>query len=296
MDPDFSKLYGSLDLNPTFDCRTAGPSYNQISIEMKYLVFSIIFVLLPGFTKTQADDFEHSKFKKQFSREVRMVKKESPNCSPSGKSFSFCFRKLDTPAKPGCLKIKTSGSRTTPAKKTDPYVLSIEEFRANYKKHFPKNEFAPLRTQSDFSKMRFFEPDSRYCFECSFEKAEDDGVHDMATTDSKTAPFVKYGWVTFNFKAAKHRLAVYKRLDFDFLFIPFRDLTNGESTYGGGRFLEFDRKTLVNGSVKIDFNKSYNPWCHYDPDLPCPVPPEGNKLKIPIPVGEKLYDMSRPHS
>jgi uncharacterized protein len=256
---------------------------------MKYLLFSFSVVFFSAFTKTQAEDSPNSKCKSLFFGEVRAVKQDPPCCRPSIRSFFLRLRKPcpvieNCPAPPA-----SSPVRKTKNRKPDPYNLSIEEYRANYKKNFPKNEFAPLRTQSDFARMRFFAPDPDYCFECEFEKTNDDGVFDLLTTDGKAAPFVKFGWVSFSFKNTKHRLAVYKRVDFDFLFIPFRDLTNGESTYGGGRFLEFDLKTLTNRSIKIDFNKAYNPWCHYNSDLPCPVPPDCNEMSIPLPVGEKLY-------
>lgn len=74
----------------------------------------------------------------------------------------------------------------------------------------------------------------------------------------------------------------------DRLFIIFADETNGESTYGAGRFLYAD-KPDSSGIVILDFNKSYNPPCVFTKYATCPLPPEQNHLAIKITAGEKSY-------
>lgn len=71
-------------------------------------------------------------------------------------------------------------------------------------------------------------------------------------------------------------------------FIIFGDNTNGESTYGAGRFLT---APLVNeqGVTWIDFNRAYNPPCVFTPYATCPLPPSQNKLDIAIAAGEKVW-------
>ena len=73
----------------------------------------------------------------------------------------------------------------------------------------------------------------------------------------------------------------------DYLFLPFMDLTNGVSSYGGGRFL--DLKIPEGESIIIDFKKAYNPYCAYNHRYSCPVPPDANHLNIEIPAGVKAY-------
>ncbi|HEX3623327.1 MAG TPA: DUF1684 domain-containing protein [Acidimicrobiales bacterium] len=76
------------------------------------------------------------------------------------------------------------------------------------------------------------------------------------------------------------------------LFVPVRDPSAGTTTYGGGRYLldtvkgadlGGDRDRLV-----VDFNFAYNPSCAYDPAWACPLPPPGNVVDQPLPVGELL--------
>jgi len=71
------------------------------------------------------------------------------------------------------------------------------------------------------------------------------------------------------------------------LFVPFTDQTSGEETYGGGRYLVLD---IPNGDeLDIDFNMAFNPFCVYNPEHSCPIPPSENHLSVKIPVGELMY-------
>lgn len=70
------------------------------------------------------------------------------------------------------------------------------------------------------------------------------------------------------------------------LFIPFLDKTNGKTTYGGGRYLDVVTTDLEN--VELDFNMAYNPYCAYNSDFVCPVPPNENYIDVNIFAGEKI--------
>jgi uncharacterized protein (DUF1684 family) len=72
------------------------------------------------------------------------------------------------------------------------------------------------------------------------------------------------------------------------LFFIFRDATSGGKTYGSGRFLY--AALPKDGKVVLDFNKAYNPPCAFTPYATCPLPPEQNRLSIPIEAGELSYD------
>jgi uncharacterized protein len=73
----------------------------------------------------------------------------------------------------------------------------------------------------------------------------------------------------------------------DRLFYNFRDGTNGDTTYGAGRFLYSDAPH--NGMVVLDFNLATNPFCAYTPYATCPLPPPDNRLPFRIEAGEKIY-------
>ncbi len=74
----------------------------------------------------------------------------------------------------------------------------------------------------------------------------------------------------------------------DQLFIVFADQTNGETTYGAGRFLVVD-KPQTGELTKIDFNMAYNPPCGFTHFATCPLPPKNNMMKVKIEAGEKAF-------
>jgi uncharacterized protein (DUF1684 family) len=73
------------------------------------------------------------------------------------------------------------------------------------------------------------------------------------------------------------------------IFLPIRDTS--PDTYGGGRYLLDTIKGADLGfsedSLVLDFNFAYNPSCAYDPAWACPLAPAGNRVAVPIPVGER---------
>ncbi len=71
-------------------------------------------------------------------------------------------------------------------------------------------------------------------------------------------------------------------------FIIFADETNGDETYGAGRFL-YTSKPDSSGNVVLDFNKAYNPPCAFTKFATCPLPPEQNYLHLKVTAGEKVY-------
>jgi len=89
----------------------------------------------------------------------------------------------------------------------------------------------------------------------------------------------------FELDGATHRLVATKGPN-DRLFVVFGDPTNGILSYGGGRFL--DLPAPVNGMVGIDFNRAFLPPCSFTAYATCPVPPEVNRLLVPVLAGE-LY-------
>ena len=52
-----------------------------------------------------------------------------------------------------------------------------------------------------------------------------------------------------------------------------------------------DLKTtdIKDGTLVLDFNKAYNPYCAYKEGYSCPIPPDENHLKVAIPAGEMMF-------
>jgi uncharacterized protein (DUF1684 family) len=76
------------------------------------------------------------------------------------------------------------------------------------------------------------------------------------------------------------------------LFLPLRDSTAGDTSYGGGRYLLDTAKGADLGgqadSLVVDLNFLYHPSCRYDPHWQCPLAPPGNRITASVPAGERL--------
>jgi len=96
------------------------------------------------------------------------------------------------------------------------------------------------------------------------------------------------GKLSFKYAAKTHTLDVIREKGDDQYWIIFGDQTNGDATYGGGRFLYVDTVDQ-NGETYIDFNKAYDPPCVFTPFATCPLPPENNILDFKVTAGEKMF-------
>jgi len=76
------------------------------------------------------------------------------------------------------------------------------------------------------------------------------------------------------------------------LFLPLRDGTAGDTSYGGGRYLLDTAKGAdlggSAGTVTIDLNYLYHPSCRYNSAWQCPLAPAGNTIIAAVRAGEQL--------
>ena len=175
------------------------------------------------------------------------------------------------------------------------YADRIARHREEYKADFLKNQRSPLR-EKDLPYLRFYEPDEKYRVVCTFELTPDEKPFELSTYSGQTIPYRKYGVLTFELDGKKQKLPVYQSLRLldhplykEYLFLPFRDPTNGADTYGGGRYIDLKLSQVQQDTIILDFNKAYNPWCAYSDGYSCPAPPPENHLDVPILAGEKMY-------
>lgn len=91
------------------------------------------------------------------------------------------------------------------------------------------------------------------------------------------------GFLSFRIRDQEYQLDAFSETP-DRLFLVFKDLTSGKSTYAPGRFLE--TAAPQQGRVLLDFNRAYNPPCAFTPYALCPLPPKQNHLDIEITAGE----------
>jgi uncharacterized protein (DUF1684 family) len=182
------------------------------------------------------------------------------------------------------------------------YSAEIARHRQEYREHFLSESRSPL-TESDTAFLDFYSPDITWRVNARFERTTDTQPFDMPTYSGRSARYQQYGILTFEKDGKKYSLRIYQNLRlmtsqkyFDYLFLPFKDLTNDDFTYGGGRYLDFKTGDISAGNVMvIDFNKCYNPWCAYSDGFNCPIPPSENHLEVAVTVGEQNFKGEKKH-
>lgn len=175
------------------------------------------------------------------------------------------------------------------------FIAEIQKYREQKKNEFLQFKDFPLNSR-DLDSLDFYRPNSKFVFDCKVVLSQDRGTFHMPTFDGSTVLYQKYAELLFRNNGKEHSIETYTNPRFanvpkfrNRLFIPFKDETNGETTYGGGRYLDIDASEIENGMLSLDFNKAYNPYCAYASGFKCPIPPPSNHLKLKIKAGEKNF-------
>jgi len=171
----------------------------------------------------------------------------------------------------------------------------MEEKRAESIRSLWQSERQPIRP-SDTVHLNYYPIDSDYLLQCDLRKTENPEPFSIATYSGEERKYIKYGKVFMEFEGKAFSLELYQNYALleseefsDYLFLPFKDQTNGETTYGGGRYLNLSIADLERNGCRINFNLAYNPWCAYSDGFHCPIPPRANHLNIALKAGEKEF-------
>lgn len=167
-----------------------------------------------------------------------------------------------------------------------------ESLNASYKN--PETSPLPDRYRSKFESLDFFEPDTNYVVKARLELTPDSKPFMMPTTTERKSFERVYGLAHFTLNGQPFTLEVYQDLDLmeddgyeDYLFLPFLDETNGNETYGGGRYI--DLRMPEGDTLVIDFNRAYNPYCVYNKKYSCPLVPRQNYLTTKVTAGVRDF-------
>jgi uncharacterized protein (DUF1684 family) len=148
-----------------------------------------------------------------------------------------------------------------------------------------------------FKGLDFFPVDSLFSVMAVLTKTKDAASFEMATTTDRKPLYKEYGLLNFTLKGKDLQLTIYQSQDDlkdkkykDFLFLPFTDATSGNESYGGGRYMDLlisDENS--DGTISLNFNNTYNPYCAYNDRFSCPLTPRKNYLDIEIKAGIQVF-------
>lgn len=157
---------------------------------------------------------------------------------------------------------------------------------------------SPLKKKDlkNFKGLEFFPIDSSFIVVANLKLTPDSPVFKMATTTDRRPEYKQYGILSFELKGKKLQLNLYQSQEEketeaykDYLFLPFTDLTSGEDSYGGGRYMNLFISDIKNKTIVLNFNNTYNPYCAYNEKYSCPITPRINHLDIAIRAGIKTF-------
>ncbi len=147
----------------------------------------------------------------------------------------------------------------------------------------------PKADVADFPGHPFYALNKKFIVKAKLERTPDAKPFQMPTSTDRLPIYKQYGIAIFTIDGVEYTLSVFQNLKHKTsLFLPFYDLTSGETTYGGGRYL--DLPIQRGKKIKIDFNKAYHPYCAYNDGYSCPIPPSENRLDVEILAGIKLAE------
>lgn len=170
------------------------------------------------------------------------------------------------------------------------YDEEIAGWRAE-KDSYMRSSESPVKEaeRAAFAPLPYFDINAEYRVPASLKPGAGEDILEMPTSTGQRRHMRRIGKLEFTVKGEPQTLTAFADASdttLRRLFVPFFDLTNGTETYPGGRYLDLER--TASGVYDLDFNRAYHPFCLFNAEYDCPVPPRENRLAIPIRAGEKL--------
>jgi hypothetical protein len=170
-----------------------------------------------------------------------------------------------------------------------PNAIDVATWRAQKDRFMRSGESpVPEEQRATFPPLTYYDIDPAYQVPASLAMAPGDAVLELPTSTGQRRRMRKIGTLNFTLKDQPLTLTAFvdaSTNDVSRLFVPFGDLTNGNETYPGGRYLDLER--TATGIYDLDFNRAYHPFCVFNAKYDCPYPPRENRLSTPIRAGER---------
>jgi len=140
-----------------------------------------------------------------------------------------------------------------------------------------------------FKGLNWFPPAPRLVTEARFEAHPPGQTIPIVNVLGQVEPTPNPGRLVFALEGETHTLEALGDPE-DSLFLIFADHSNRRESYGAGRFLYTGK--VMDGRVRLDFNRAINPPCAYTEFSTCPLPPPENRLRTHVTAGEARYGLT----
>ena len=173
------------------------------------------------------------------------------------------------------------------------YAAQLNKARGEKNRSFRQGVNSPLSTEQKtrFDSLKYYRAELAYVIASAISRNTGPDTVLIQMSDNRVEKYLNWGKANFEIDNKPQQLGIYLKATGkdSTLFIPFTDATNGHETYGGGRYLDAVIPKRNETTLQLDFNRAYNPYCAYNDEYSCPVPPAGNRLSMAIPAGEKSF-------
>ncbi len=172
------------------------------------------------------------------------------------------------------------------------YIREVEKHRDeidSFMKNDPRSPFSK-KGELEYKGLNYYNIDPDYKVNAQVIKLMNPELINIPMSDGSYAGYYRYAIAKFDLHDTSQQVVLLKSKEYwneDWVFLPFYDETSAEETYGGGRYLEVDYDG--GDEAIIDFNLAYNPYCAYNDDYSCPIPPRENHITVEVKAGEKKY-------
>lgn len=197
----------------------------------------------------------------------------------------------------GLLMMLVAACQTGPNRlETLQHKKEIMAARQSKDKFFKTSQDSPLvdEQQWRFKELSYFAVDIAYKAPARYQRLAKTVEFRIQTSTGHERVYITVGRLEFTLFGKPLALFAYREKGpavggRHSLFVPFTDRTTGQETYGAGRYLDVEEPS--GDSVVLDFNLAYNPYCAYNYNFSCPIPPPENRLELAIKAGEKLFPL-----
>ena len=147
----------------------------------------------------------------------------------------------------------------------DAFAAQLQRTRSEKNRAFRTSPTSPMPAarRAQFDSLNYYPANLAFEVTATVERHAETDTMTMQMSDNRTEKYLHWGEVAFTMDGQPQRLGAYLKASGvdSTLFIPFTDLTN----------------------------RAYNPYCAYDNEFSCPVPPADNRLQVAIAAGEKSF-------
>ena len=147
-------------------------------------------------------------------------------------------------------------------------------------------------TSVSFKPLKYFKPNPDFIFKSKLYTYDVQDTVSVLGTKGETRPAILVGYLNLDYDGDIYKVNIYKsfsRTGDEYYSIWFTDRTTGNTTYGVGRYLDFELNDDPEFVYTIDFNRAYNPYCAYSPLYTCPIPRKQDYIDLDIEAGEKNF-------